>query len=40
MWLLYAAGSAFLAGVTSIFAKCGIKKTDSTVATAVRLFFS
>lgn len=36
MWLLYAAGSAFFAGVTSIFAKCGIKKTDSTVATAVR----
>lgn len=36
MWLLYAAGSAFFAGVTSILAKCGIKKTDSTVATAVR----
>ena len=36
MWLLYAAGSAFFAGVTSILAKCGIRKTDSTVATAIR----
>ena len=33
MWLLYAAGSAFFAGVTSILAKCGIRKTNSTVAT-------
>ncbi|MDD5796034.1 MAG: EamA family transporter, partial [Oscillospiraceae bacterium] len=29
-------GSAFFAGVTSILAKCGIRKTDSTVATAIR----
>lgn len=36
MWFLYAAGSAFFAGITSILAKCGIRKTDSTVATAVR----
>lgn len=36
MWLLYAAGSAFFAGVTSVLAKCGIRKTNSTVATAVR----
>ena len=36
MWLLYAAGSALFAGLTSILAKCGIRKTDSTVATAVR----
>lgn len=36
MWLLYAAGSAFFAGITSILAKCGIRQTDSTVATAVR----
>lgn len=36
MWLLYASGSAFFAGITSILAKCGIRKTDSTVATAVR----
>lgn len=36
MWLLYAVGSAFFAGVTLILAKCGIRKTDSTVATAIR----
>lgn len=36
MWILFAFGSAFFAGVTSILAKCGIKKTDSTVATAIR----
>ena len=36
MWILFAFGSAIFAGLTSILAKCGIKKTDSTVATAVR----
>lgn len=36
MWIVYAFGSAFFAGVTSILAKCGIRKTDSTVATAIR----
>ena len=36
MWLFYAVASAFFAGITSILAKCGIRKTDSTVATAVR----
>lgn len=36
MWLLFAFGSAFFAGVTAVLAKCGIRKTDSTVATAVR----
>ena len=36
MWLLFAVGSAFFAGVTAILAKCGIWKTDSTVATAIR----
>ena len=36
MWLLYAVGSSFFAGITSILAKCGIKKTDSDVATAIR----
>lgn len=36
MWILYATGSAFFAGITSILAKCGIKKTDSDVATAIR----
>lgn len=36
MWIVFALGSAFFAGVTSILAKCGIRKTDSTVATAIR----
>lgn len=36
MWIVYAFGSALFAGVTSILAKCGIRKTDSTVATAIR----
>ncbi|MCF2679670.1 EamA family transporter [Faecalicatena contorta] len=36
MWVLFAFGSAFFAGLTSILAKCGIRKTDSTVATAIR----
>lgn len=36
MWVVFAFGSAFFAGVTSILAKCGIRKTDSTVATAIR----
>ena len=36
MWILYATGSAFFAGITSILAKCGISKTDSDVATAIR----
>ena len=36
MWILFAVGSAAFAGLTSILAKCGIKKTDSTLATAIR----
>lgn len=36
MWLIMAVMSAFFAGVTSILAKCGIKKTDSDIATALR----
>lgn len=36
MWIFFAFGSAFFAGVTAILAKCGIRKTDSTVATAIR----
>ena len=36
MWVAFACGSAFFAGLTSILAKCGIKSTDSTVATALR----
>lgn len=44
MWLIMAIMSAVFAGLTSVLAKCGIKKTDSDVATAIRtivvLFFS
>lgn len=36
MWMIMAVMSAVLAGLTSILAKCGIKKTDSDVATALR----
>lgn len=36
MWIAAAALSAFFAGVTSILAKCGIKKTNSDLATAMR----
>ena len=36
MWMLYAIGSSFFAGITAILAKCGIKKTDSDVGTAIR----
>ncbi len=36
MWIAFAFLSALFAGVTSILAKCGIKKTDSNVATAIR----
>lgn len=36
MWILYAIGSSLFAGITAILAKCGIKKTDSDVATAIR----
>ena len=36
MWILLAFASALFAGVTSILAKCGIRKTDSNVATAIR----
>ena len=35
-WLIMAVLSAFFAGLTSILAKCGIKKTDSDLATALR----
>lgn len=44
MWFGFAVGSAFFAGITSILAKCGIRKTDSDIATAIRtivvLFFA
>ena len=36
MWVFLALGSAAFAALTSILAKCGIRKTDSTVATAIR----
>ena len=36
IWLVAAILSAFFAGITSILAKCGIKKTDSDLATALR----
>lgn len=36
MWIEFAFGSALFAGLTAVLAKCGIKKTDSDVATAVR----
>ena len=36
MWLLAAVASSFFAGVTAILAKCGIRNTDSDVATAIR----
>ncbi len=36
MWIIAAVMSAFFAGLTAILAKCGIKKTDSDLATALR----
>ena len=36
MWIVFAFCSALFAGLMSILAKYGIKKTDSTVATAIR----
>ena len=36
MWVFFAIGSSFFAGITAILAKCGIRKTDSDVATAIR----
>ena len=36
MWILFAFGSAVFAGLTAILAKCGIRKTDSDAATAIR----
>ncbi len=36
MWILFAFGSALFAGLTAVLAKCGIKKTDSDAATAIR----
>lgn len=36
MWILFSFGSALFAGLTAILAKCGVRRTDSTVATAIR----
>ena len=36
MWIVFAFGSAVFAGLTAILAKCGIRKTDSDAATAIR----
>ena len=36
MWIVFAFGSAIFAGLTAILAKCGIRKTDSDTATAIR----
>lgn len=36
MWVAFACGSAFFAGITAVLAKCGIREADSTVATAIR----
>lgn len=36
MWIVFACLSAIFAGFTAILCKCGIKKTDSDVATALR----
>jgi len=36
MWIVLAFLSALFAGLTSILAKCGIRRTDSTVATTIR----
>lgn len=36
MWILFAFGSALFAGLVAILSKCGIKNTDTNVATAIR----
>ena len=38
MWILMASLSALFAGVTSVLVKCGVKNTDSDIATAIRTF--
>ena len=36
MWISFAFASALFAGLTTILAKCGVRRTDATVATAIR----
>ncbi len=38
MWIIMAALSALFAGITAILSKCGVKNTNSDVATALRTF--
>lgn len=38
MWLIYAAGSAVFAALTSVLAKIGINGVNSNLATAIRTF--
>lgn len=35
-WIIAAVGSAVFAGITTILSKCGVKNTNSDVATAIR----
>lgn len=35
MWILFALGSAFFAGLTAVLAKCGIEHTNSHLATCI-----
>ena len=36
LWILFAIGSAFFAGITAVLAKIGIENVNSTLATAIR----
>lgn len=36
MWVFFAFGPALFAGLTAVLAKCGIRETDSNVATEIR----
>ena len=36
LWLGFALGSAFFAGITAVLAKVGMKNVNSTLATAIR----
>ena len=35
MWIFFACGSAFFAGITAVLAKIGMEHINSTVATAL-----
>ena len=36
MWIVFALGSALLSGLTAVLAKLGVRRSDPTVATALR----